>query len=70
MLLGFELYNFFSLFFMQVVSVLYPESCFSEFNLICIGLSLFEYYFLALKKFEPACSMARATSLVPHYMCV
>jgi hypothetical protein len=49
-LLGLELYNFFAFFFLRVVSVSYPGSCFSKFNPICLGLSSHEYLFLELEK--------------------
>ena len=44
-LLGLELYNFFLLSFPRVVSISYPKSYFSRFNLICLWLSSPKYLF-------------------------
>jgi hypothetical protein len=60
-----ELYNFFSLIFLRVVSVLYQISD-TLVNLIRFVSDYyrFEYYFLALRKFEPTHGIACATYLV------
>jgi hypothetical protein len=63
-LIGLELYDFFSLSFLCGVSVLYPRSHFSKFNLICLKLSSPEYHFLALRNLGLARSIARAIYLV------
>ena len=63
-LLGLELYDLFLLFFLWIVSVVYRESCFSEFNPIYLKLSSFEYYFFFLKKFIQARGIAWVTCLV------
>jgi hypothetical protein len=49
-LLGLKLYILFVFFFLRVVSVSYPRSCFSKFNLIYLGLSSHGYLFLELEK--------------------
>jgi len=63
-LIGLELYDLFSLSFLCGVSVLYPRSHFSKFNLIYLKLSSPEYHFLALRNLGPARSIARAIYLV------
>jgi len=63
-LIGLKLYDFFSLSVLCGVSVLYPRSHFSKFNLICLKLSSPEYHFLALRNLGPARSIARAIYLV------